>query len=574
MEASVYKNALAQMESTYDLSNKKLSEPIVQAPVVTATAQSPEALGVFRTIGTKGFTGEKNLGELGSVRSYFIDYETLRARSWQLFLESDIAQMILKKQTRWVIGNGLKLQAIPDEDVIASEGYSIDRNSFSKSIEARFRVYSRSRMSDYSDMVNLNKIEARAHKNAKVGGDVLVVLRYNEKDKCVTVQLIDGVHLQSPPGSFGNELYPIPQKNGNFIVHGIEIDATGKHVAYHVNEDWLRPNFVRIPARGQRTEMMMSFMVYGNEYRLDNHRGMPLLSVMFETMKQLERYKTATLGSAEERQKIVYSIRHEGPYSTGEKIFTREAVRAVNNMSIHEGYVPVDDYGNQLADRMAASTNKQTWNLPVGAHLEALESKNELYFKDFYETNIKVFCAAVDMPYEVALSSFNSNYSASRAAIKDWEHAIMTDREEFSMQFLMPIYAFMLEVEILNKKIKGANGYIKALVDENRMAMEAYRTCRFVGPNVPHVDPKKESEAIRLNLGAAGGNIPLMTAEEAVEQISGAGADSDAIIEQFATEFKKVKGLGIKPDEPPVPAFGGGGKPAKKKANDEDEEID
>lgn len=503
--------------------------------------------GTYRRIGSIGFNGEKNFGEFGPAKSYFPDYWTLRTRSWQLYLESEVAQTVINNHIKWVIGSGLKLQSEPVKDVLESEGIQMNVEKFTRSIEARFKIYSKSRISDYSDMSNLNSMEADAFKNAIIGGDVLVILRYNNDEQAVKVELIDGEHVQSP--IYGSELMPMELPNGHRIVNGIEIDEKKTHIAYYVRKDYRTLSWTRIPARGQDTNALMAFMVYGTKYRLDNHRGLPILSVMFETIKKLDRYKDATVASAEERAKISLAIEHD-IFSTGENPFLKQTVQARGDgFPFSDNVVPRDDFGTALADKISVSTGRETWNLPLGAHLKALESKNELYFKDFYTTNIMIFCAAAGIPYEVAMAKYDSNYSASRGAMKQWEHVLGVLRTQFSFQFMQPIYDFFLEVQVMTSKVK-APGYLRARLKNDRMLMEAFRNARFVGPAVPHVDPMKEVQAERLKLGTNGAHLPLTTLEQATENLN--GGDSEANMEQFSEEYKTGEKLGIKVPEPAV----------------------
>jgi capsid protein len=492
--------------------------------------------GTYRTIGSVSFNGEKNFGEIGPVKDYVLDYGTLRQRSWDLFLDSEIAQTVLRKYVTWVIGKGLKLQSEPIKRILNSEGVSIDAAEFSAEVEARFTAYAKSKKADHSGMRNLNALASDAFKNAMVGGDVLVILRLVEG--VVTVQLIDGVHVVSP--QLGSESFPFEHGN-NKIVNGVELAPNGEHIAYHVRKPGLSFDTERIPARGKKSGVLMAYLVYGNRYRLDNHRGIPLLAVLFETAKKLERYKEATVGSAEERAKIVYSIEHK-EFSTGEDPLVAQTARAFNYSESNDD-LPTDDYGNALASKVAASTNKQVFNMPVGSMMKALESKNELYFKDFYEMNIVLFCAAAEIPFEVALSKYDSNFSASRAALKDWENSLNVQRAKFGMEFYQPIYEFFLEVEIMKDKIK-APGYIQARLDKNYILLEAIYNARFAGAPVPHIDPLKEVQAERAKIGDSGKSIPLTTIEQATEALG--GGDSGSNLEQYGEELKKSKGLGIK----------------------------
>ena len=183
----------------------------------------------YRPLFSVSFTGEKNLGEIGPVKDYRPAYEILRLRSWQAYLESEIAQTVINRFVTWVIGKGLKLQSEPVADVLEQEGVDVDTHKFSEVVEARFNIFRQSKRTDYSEMVNLDMIAKTAYINSINGGDVLVVLRYTDG---VTIQLIDGAHVVSP--QFGTEYFPQQLANGNRIINGIEVDAKGKHVRYYV----------------------------------------------------------------------------------------------------------------------------------------------------------------------------------------------------------------------------------------------------------------------------------------------------------------------------------------------------
>jgi capsid protein len=174
------------------------------------------------------------------------------------------------------------------------------------------------------------------------------------------------------------------------------------------------------------------------------------------------------------------------------------------------------------------------------------ESKAELHFKDFYTVNIDLICPTLGIPPEVAMSKYDSNFSASRAALKDWEHTLTVNRYDFSSDFYYRVYIFFLHVEILKNKVQ-APGYLKAVVESNTMVLDAYRMARFVGPSVPHIDPLKEVKAEREKLGTTGASIPLTTVEAATEALN--GGDSDQNMLQYAEELKESKTLGIVEDK-------------------------
>lgn len=505
--------------------------------------------GTYRTLFSTSFDGEKNLGEIGPIKNYLPDYERLRMRSWQSLLESEITQTTINRFVTWVIGSGLKLQSEPAVDVLKLEGISIDRQIFSKTVECRFDVYKSSSFSDYKGMDSIDVLGWNGLKTAYVGGDALVVIRYI--NDYTVVQVIDGAHVQSP--LYGTEFYPKQLPNGNKIIHGVEIDSMGKHVAYYVRTADLK--YERIEAYSKDSGLKTAFLVYGNTYRIDSVRGMPLMSAVLETLKKLERYKEATVGSAEERQKIVYQIVHQ-QFSTGENVATGLA-KAFDVNNPNNDNLPKDQNGVELANTVRATTDKQTFNMPIGAEMKNLESKNELYFRDFFTVNFDIVCAAIGIPPNVAASKYDSNFSASRAALKDWEHTLNVQRKKFANAFYQPIYAYWLDIEILKNKVQ-APGYLAARSANDKMILESFRKSRWVGPSVPHIDPVKEVNAERLKLGSMADSLPLTTVEAATENLN--GGESSSNFEQFSEELNSAREFGIIYNESDKEDKGEGGK--------------
>jgi capsid protein len=492
---------------------------------------------------SESFNGEKGLGDMGPAKNYILDYATLRARSWQSMLESELSTIIVNRFVQWVIGEGLKLQCEPNATVLNAEGIEMSKEqkeAFNEITEARFAVWAESEESSYTLQGNLNTIAGAAYQNSLISGDSLVILRL-ENGK-VNVQLIDAAQVCSP--MFGNDYKAIPAANGNVIRHGIEMDARGRHIAYHVQTDTFK--WERIPARSATTNLRTAFLVYGTRHKLSNHRGIPLLTVVLETMKKLERYKEASVASAEEIANVVYQIKHELG-STGESPLVN-AIRSAQDADVNLN-LPHDLEGNRIADKVTATTSRQTFNLTPGSELKSVDAgKGQLYFKDFYQTNFEMICAAAGIPPNVALQVFNDSFSASRAATKSWEHLLRLARKNFYAQFYKYVYEYWLHFEITQQRI-DAEGYREGVFNKNTTLLQAYRMARFTGPMFPHIDPLKEANAQRILLGPLGKNLPLTNLEQATELL-GTG-DSDNNIEQFSEELKYAEGLGLQLDNEP-----------------------
>lgn len=461
------------------------------------------------------FDGEKTPGEIGIPTVYRADFPTLRVRAWQSYYESEITQTILGKYVLWAVGSGLKLQCEPMVDVLKSEGVNLNVEAFSKQVESYFKLWAKSKTSSYSGNQSFNKLSSETFFNGKTSGDVLVVLRYDGKN--VTVQNIDGGSIVTP--------YNI---NRDWLVRdGVRTDKKGKHIEYYVaNVDGGYDTIKAFDSKGRR----VAFMYYGSQYRINDVRGMPKISASLETIKKLDRYKEATVGSAEERQNIPFQITHQS-YSEGDNPLLKSAVGSVTGKVPNTATSYEESKG--LVGLVKQTQNKEAYNMPVGSKMESIESKSELYFKEFYDTLFDHICGVFHIPPDVAKSMYNGSYSASRAAIKDWEYTLKTERNDFTEQALSYIFAFWLDVMVLEGKIK-APGYIEALNNNNTFLLDAYRSCRFVGANVPHIDPVKEVKAEREKLGPLGANTPLTTPSSSMERLD--GGDFDNVSSTFNIE--------------------------------------
>jgi capsid protein len=285
--------------------------------------------------------------------------------------------------------------------------------------------------------------------------------------------------------------------------------------------------------------LLMAFMVNGLRYRIGDSRCMPLLSVVIETVKKIERYKEATVGSAENAAKISIAIEHELG-GTGENPFINQLSKAVNFESNLD--IPVDINGKPLSNEVAAVTNQQAVNMPPGAKLKQIEHMAEVHFTEFYNTNKDAIAAACDIPSSVVFMKHDGSYSASRADLKDWEHTLMVGRNEFAIQFYQRVYNVWLWLEVMTMKISLPN-YIKAYSEKNIVAIDAYNQARWKGPTVPHIDPLKEVQAVRLMLGIQGESLPLITMEEATDFLN--TGDSDENMKQFKDELDEAKTNGV-----------------------------
>ena len=475
------------------------------------------------------FDGEKTPGELGAIYDSMPDYLRLRLRAYDMNLKTDIVKIITGKFFKWVVGNGLKLQAEPDENVLRISGITADMTTFKKDVESLFNLYANSKYSDYHKKDWFHDKAAEAFKTAFLGGDCLCVLRVDKFGP--NIQIIDGQQVSTPFDDKGKGA-------DNTICHGIEMDKGGRHIAFwiSVGGDTSTIEHKRILAENSNGNLM-AWMVYGNKERIDHHRGIPVIASILEKISKLDRYVEASVTKAEQTANVVYAFEHDDS-STGENILTQQ-------LSSKKGSGETEETAFEKNGRTAAmlrqSTSGTVMNLTPGSKLISLANSGETSFNEFFRAIFVGLCASVDIPEEVALQKYEQNYSSSRAAINGWEHIVEIYRQKFSKKSYEPFYRVWLEYQILTQKIQ-APGFLEAQASGDFMAVEAYFNARFTGKKMPHIDPLKEAKAIRSLLGDD--TTALISFEQAAEAM-GSG--------DWMSNYKKhLEELKLVPKEEPI----------------------
>lgn len=496
---------------------------------------------IFTTV----FNGEKNKGELGSPRNLLMDYRAIRARAYEAYGKSDVVRIVTGKIFKWVIGSGLKMQAQPDMDILGFEKITLDQKPFIKNTEAYFALWAESPRSDYNGMGNLH-INAEKNLETKfLGGDALTVCRFDENYN-LSVQIIDGQHVQNPiSGTFVTDA----KIRGNMIIQGVEINPAGKHIAFYVQKQIdniaVIGQWERIEAYGKESGCLMAWMGYADKHRIDHHRGVSRLSTILEKVTKLDRFTEAAVSSAEERAKIYLQIVHD-QHSDGESPFVADVKRRI-------GFEPPANMpfaaAVEIQKNIQSTENKMAYNMPIGSKLEAINSNSEITYDPFFMAIFLQISASQDMPPEVALQKYSSNYSASRAAINMFQYIIDILRKTESRDFYQRVFNLWFYAHVLKNKVQ-APGYLEGKNSGNMDVVEAYTTAKFTGVNMPHIDPLKEANAIRVMLGI-GDQSPLITHEDAAEQLG--NGDWSANILKNKDEKETLNANGFKDEVNPLP---------------------
>lgn len=468
-------------------------------PVVSVDDMQP--YGSIR--GTSGnlslFDGSKYFGGLDAPQILFIDYWSLRLHSARLFKENLYARGLIRRLVTNEINTGLSLEAIPNALIL---GLTEDRkNEWSEEVESRFQVWANNPvLCDYRQQASFGTLQRMTRAEALVSGDVLVVLRQPQNTKLPSVQLIPAHRVQTPIGHN-------PRK-GNKIIHGVELDDRGRQVAYWIIQE--NGKSKRLPAFGERSRRRIAWLVYGTDKRLNEVRGEPILSLVMQSLKEIDRYRDAALRKAVINSILTMFIKKEVNKS-GTKPLTGGATRRDTvNLANPDGTTREFNIAKELPGLVLQE-------LQEGEEPVAFDSATtDIQFNQFEAAIIYAIAWANEIPPEVLTLTFQKNYSASRAAINEFKIYLDKSRAERAEEFNEPIYTEWLLSEVLLNKIQ-APGLLEAWRQPSQYDIfGAWIASDWAGAIKPNIDLKKEVAGYEMLI-----NLGLITRGRAARELTG-----------------------------------------------------
>ena len=327
-------------------------------------------------------------------------------------------------------------------------------------------------------------IQRQARSEALVNGDVLVVLRQS-KVGLPSVQLISGDKVKTP---FTDDQSKIP--DSHYIKHGVEFDNKDRVYAYWVCNN--EGEFERLLANGSRSKRKIAWLIFGTDKRLDDVRGQPLLSIILQSLQEIDRYRDSTQRKATNNSMIAGFIE-----KTQDKI---------SSLPMQGGAVRKDQATVSDSDGSSRNLNI-TSNMP-GMFVEEMQTGEsiklmngdgtDLNFGQFEEAIIQSIAWANEMPPEILRLAFSNNYSASQAAINEFKIYLNKIWSDFGETFCKPIYVDWLLSETLLKKIDTGN-MLEAW--RNPMMYDvfgAWVACDWYGSIKPSTDMLKQAKGSKL----------------------------------------------------------------------------
>jgi lambda family phage portal protein len=530
---------------------------IVQSIPVSALGPAPVRTGYH--------DGEKFAGGFGITSLLWTDYWTLRARSAELFQRNLYARGLIRRMVTNEINVGLHLEATPETALLGLERGALDE--WSETVENRFNLWAHNpKLCDHAEQNTFGELQAITRLESLVVGDLLVVPRQDPRTKLPRLQLINGSKVQTPLSALLGKL-----PNGNRIVHGVEIDGNGRHVAYHVRQDdpsGMGFTSKRLPAWGEKSGRRLAWLVYGTDKRMDEVRGQPLLSLVMQSLKEIDRYRDSVQLKATINAMLALVVEKTaagpGARPLAAAGITRRLETAVDNEGTARKFTVADWTPGVTVDELNA-----------GETIKGFQSHGtDEKFGDFEKSIIHAVAWGNGIPPEILMLSFDSNYSASQAAINEYKLYLNPVRTWFGSSFCAPIYQEWLLSEVLDRRI-DAPRLLESWRDGKLYDVHAaWTSCDWAGNIKPAVDLSKlvGGYVIMIEQG-------IMTRGRAAREINGSKYSKN--IEQLLLENKQLAEAN-KPlaeleaaAKAPVQGESGPGKPGRPRTrgnNDEDPE--
>ena len=459
---------------------------------------------------------------------------TLRNRAADQSINTPIGAAAIKTSAMHTVGDGLHvfprlkfktLGLTPDE-----------ARAWTRKTMQEFDLWANSKDCDLTRRNNFYDMQDIAYVSYLTDGDSFALFKRRlptpQMPYSLRIQLLEANRISNPMGRdyFGTlGPYAVEMKApnpNNRIISGVEINKDGAVVAYWVSNrvPWDPTDIEQAPewvkAFGSETGTPNMLQIC-HDLRPEQYRGVPYLAPVIETLKQVSRYTNAELTAA-----IVKSF--------FALFFTEEtAGQSIEDVLPGTG-VAAEDAKAPTVDTSEYSLSAGTMNaLPKGVDVKTVDASNSMStFEIFTKALEKQIGAAIGQPYEVLMKTFNSSYSASRAALLQAWDEYKTRRKWFARDFCQPVYEAWLTEAVATGRIE-APGFF-----DDPAIRAAWCNADWFGPSMSILDPVKDvtGSALRVKYG-------LSTREREAAEMT--GTDFEENLEQLAYEKQKTEALGL-----------------------------
>ena len=447
---------------------------------------------------------------LGSPRRDFNQNERrmLVARSRDAMRNHLVARAAITRLRTNVVGTGLVCRAQVDNEALGLSEEEAD--TLNGRLDRLWSLYADDpRECDAEATLNHYQLQALVLVSSLVAGDVLVASPDQERPGCIfstRLQLIESDRVSNPNGGMDRV----------DLVDGVECDALGAPVAYHVCTGYPGEHLAgktlaweRLTAFGAETGRRRVLHVLADKERPGQKRGMPYLAPVLEPLQKLERYSSAELMAAVISAMFTVFIKKGADFLAGNLPMTALSEERPD--------------GDNTADGELSLGEGAVVDLGVGEEpVVANPGRPNAQFDPFFTAVVKEIGAALELPLEELLLHYSSSYSAARAAMLQAWRFYSLRRWWLACDFCQPSRELVIDEAV-------ARGLIDLPGYGDSAKRKAYCQAIWIGPARGAIDELKEANA-------AGKRIEIGVSNETLETAAMTGEPWQQVFRQRVRE--------------------------------------
>lgn len=477
----------------------------------------------------KSFYGidSRSEAEKNFEASYFVDknafstywgLKKLEDGTERLYSETSLGKTIIDKIVTHTIGTGIIPTSSPETSIL--EWTREEANRFKKEAESFFRLVTNSKHFDFYGRNNWASLQRIALKGILNRGDILLRRLYRKDGEHLpSIQIIGGQWLG------GNDVAT------KYKTLGIILDKEQREIGYELkvtDDSRIWNGDLRRVSKYNRAGFEEYSLVKLQARESNQLRGIPILAAVKSDILNLETFKKSYIAQAIARTFFTLLIERteQAPQSGDSK-----TVREIANLS-KRGETPRDESVDRDGNFQIGTGN--IIQLQNGEHANLIESNIQgQQYSEFIKCSMEEIGAAVGVPYEILLESFQSSFSAARGTIASAKKGFQIITEEFADVFCRPVWEMVIDYGIRMGAIY-APGYMAGTDMEKRAVLAV----TWIGPPPAVIDPEKEFTAQKVGIEAG-----LTTYERAIRTTT--GEDFEETVSRLAEEKRMFEELGI-----------------------------
>jgi len=435
--------------------------------------------------------------------------------------ENSIGSALVGAMVDGVIGSGITLEAAPSDSILTMNADKVAKNA--QRIEEMWHLWSTTpEACDVAEEQTLGAMVRVAGANAYSTGDVLqyIGIRNWQGVYVPVIRFYDGRVVEA--------------QSGDDTIAGVRVDKSGNTTGYSIKQEgkglgsYEYKTVDRFDVYPDSNDKRVQYnLVLAGKVQPNQKRGRSLILPAINDIIMLEKFSEAQMVKAVVQSYITAFIERDKELIDHSGAFHSGIDPLLGQLEEDAKAGEVGDY-----DQPITMGPGYVQTLAPGERLVMADSKSPVTeFWAFMEGNIKLIAAATRTPFEVALMAFNSNYSASQAAIQAAARTWDIERKLFAMQTMQPIYNLFVYLMV----IQGLVDCPKYL--ENPFVRAAWNNANWHGPVILNIDPVKNATAATLRL-----NNMTSTYEDESRNL---GRDFDKVVARRRLENQMMKENGL-----------------------------